>query len=220
MGASYSGSDTRSPGIRGNEENLTFECYNYHSKSIFTSVRFAIEVVFLNRIAITVTRTKPIKFNLRCKIHISHIYCPKGIFYSIELTGGNASALARGCGQSSYKRSEQVKMLLSPLCLLGLSLVSPSVVVELCVDYFLQINEETNNDSGCFFGEVRALDITDMPNHICELISGASVMTSSIMVSEMKRMRNGLSVILYMFEHLTTSKRSTFTIESAFKDGM
>ncbi|WZZ30679.1 hypothetical protein YC2023_014080 [Brassica napus] len=33
--------------------------------------------------------------------------------------------------------------------------------------YFV-INEETDNDSGFFFGEVRALDRTYLPNHICE----------------------------------------------------
>ncbi|KAF2609011.1 hypothetical protein F2Q68_00043182 [Brassica cretica] len=51
-------------------------------------------------------------------------------------------------------------------------------------------------------------------------ISGAPMMASSIMVSEMKPMRNGRSVILYMLEHLATSKRSIFTMEPTFKDGI
>ncbi|KAF2532055.1 hypothetical protein F2Q70_00031177 [Brassica cretica] len=106
-------------------------------------------------------------------------------------------------------------MLLPPLCLLGLSLVYPGVVVfvsllfdgnftdlgcrlrlrllhkhlrnnirELCVDCFLWINGEMDNDSSCFFGEVcvrNHLEIVEQSNLDWRLISEAHVMTSSIM---------------------------------------
>ncbi|KAF3530131.1 hypothetical protein DY000_02036640 [Brassica cretica] len=68
-------------------------------------------------------------------------------------------------------------MLLPPLCLLGLSLVSPGV-----------INEETDNDSGCFFGEVcvrNHLESVEQSNLDWRLISGAPVMTSSITIEDL-----------------------------------
>ncbi|KAF2560809.1 hypothetical protein F2Q70_00014543 [Brassica cretica] len=88
--------------------------------------------------------------------------------------------------------SEQVEMLLPPLCLSGLSLVSSGNFTDL----------------GCR----RRLRLFR-----CER---APVMTSSIIVGEMKQMRNEWSVILYMLEHLANSNQSTFTMEPAFKYGM
>ncbi|KAF2619527.1 hypothetical protein F2Q68_00039988 [Brassica cretica] len=71
-------------------------------------------------------------------------------------------------------------MLLPPLCMLGLSLVSPGNFTDLGCRLRLCRKHLRNH-----------LEIVEQSNLDWGLISGSFVMTSSIMVSEMKRMRNG-----------------------------
>ncbi|KAF3490223.1 hypothetical protein F2Q69_00053300 [Brassica cretica] len=86
-------------------------------------------------------------------------------YRKFSISRGKGSVLGTGPG---VIRSREPGFLLAGILLAGILRIGVLSSGDPEAGVLLGVNEETDHDSTCFFGEVRALDRMDLTNHICK----------------------------------------------------